>query len=95
MRRLRALVRSSLYARHILISIGLLLGVITTGVVGYNVIEHTGFKQALYMTIITISTVGFKEVTDLSTAGMYFTIFSLSPASAPCSSSWPAFSSSC
>lgn len=71
---LKRRIRESQYARHIVISICLLLAVLTIGVVGYIFIEHMTFTQALYMTIITISTVGFREVKPQSTAGMYFTI---------------------
>ncbi len=52
------------------------------GAVGYYVIEHgrTGgseewtFLDALYMAVITVSTVGLKEVHDLGPAGRWFTI---------------------
>ncbi len=37
-------------------------------------IENFSFLDALYMTVITISTVGFKEVYELSSAGRIFTI---------------------
>ncbi len=38
-------------------------------------IENCSFIDALYMTVITVSTVGFKEVHDLSGPGKIFTIF--------------------
>lgn len=38
-------------------------------------IEDYNFGDAFYMTIITLSTVGFKEVKPLSPAGQYFTSF--------------------
>lgn len=53
----------------------LLIGVISSGVVGYIVIEDMKFIEAFYMTIITIATVGFQEVKPLSDTGMYFTAF--------------------
>jgi voltage-gated potassium channel len=71
---LKRRIRESQYARHIVISICLIVVVLTIGVVGYILIEHMTFTQALYMTIITISTVGFREVKPQTTAGMYFTI---------------------
>ena len=40
-------------------------------------IEHYRFMDALYMTIITVTTVGFSEVNSLSEAGRLFTIFLL------------------
>jgi len=45
------------------------------GTAGYFVIEPgMSLFDAFYMTIITISTTGFKEVTELSDAGRFFTI---------------------
>jgi len=44
----------------------ILLIVTSTGVVGYSIIEGWGFFDSLYMTIITLSTTGFREVRDLS-----------------------------
>jgi voltage-gated potassium channel len=50
----------------------LLLG----GTVGYYFIEDNWtLLDALYMTVITLTTVGFNEVHTLSTPGRYFTIF--------------------
>ncbi len=45
------------------------------GTVGYSVIEGYSFIDALYMTVITITTVGFGEVHPLSEMGRTFTIF--------------------
>ncbi len=47
---------------------------ITTGTLGYMVIEGFSFTDALYMTVITISTVGFREIRDLTLPGKMFTI---------------------
>ena len=44
------------------------------GVGGYMVIEGDMFINALYMTVITISTVGFGEIHNLTTAGKVFTM---------------------
>ena len=38
------------------------------------VIEHMSFLDALYMTVITLTTVGYREVHPLSPSGMVFTI---------------------
>ena len=46
---------------------------IVAGTVGY-VILGFGYVDALYQTITTITTVGFREVHPLSTVGMFFTI---------------------
>lgn len=40
---------------------------------GFMILESYSFAEAFYMTIITISTVGFTEVQPLSTAGRIFT----------------------
>lgn len=45
------------------------------GVSGYMLIEGDDFLNALYMTIITISTVGFGEIHTLSVPGKIFTMF--------------------
>ena len=55
------------------------LGVVTTvGVIGYTVIGGDDYDliDAVYMTVITLTTVGFGEVIDLSNnpAGRFFTI---------------------
>jgi voltage-gated potassium channel len=49
--------------------------IVAIGVVGYTFIEDWSFLDSLYMTITTITTVGFKEVYPLSEAGRIFTIF--------------------
>lgn len=61
--------------RNILLVLLLLLFVIAVGVSGFMTIEGMSFIDALYMTAITISTVGFGEVIKLSTEGRLFTIF--------------------
>ena len=60
--------------KHLLISILLALAVIILGTLGYFVIEGWNILDALYMTVITISTVGYGEVHHVSKAGRLFTI---------------------
>lgn len=60
--------------RHLRISIFVLAILISLGIAGYMGIEGWKFLDALYMTVITLGTVGFKEVHDLSDAGKLFTI---------------------
>ena len=45
------------------------------GTFSYMLIEHYSFIEALYMTVITVASVGFGEVKPLSNAGRIFTIF--------------------
>jgi len=47
---------------------------IVIGISGYSLIEGYSFINAIFMTIITISTVGYKEVQPLSDNGKIFTI---------------------
>ncbi len=58
---------------RIYFSIFLLILVITIGILGYILIEDYTFIDALFMTIITISTVGFGIVKPLSQNGVLFT----------------------
>lgn len=51
----------------------LLAIVIVTGVAGYALIDRWDFLDSFYMTIITISTVGYAEVHPQSDAGRLFT----------------------
>jgi voltage-gated potassium channel len=60
------------------ISFMLLLGAIISGVLGFHFIEGMPYFDALYMTVITISTVGFQEVRPLSVPGRAFTMLLIS-----------------
>ncbi len=59
--------------RKILIAALLLVTIISIGLIGYILIEDFGFVDAFYMTIITLTTVGFGEVHPLSQDGKIFT----------------------
>ncbi len=61
--------------RRVAIGGALFLSLLAFGVAGYAVIEGWSFLDALYMTITTVSTVGFQEVKPLSTGGRIFTVF--------------------
>jgi voltage-gated potassium channel len=50
----------------------LLCGVLAYGTVGYMLIEHWNALDAAFMTLITISTVGYEEVHTLSVPGKLF-----------------------
>lgn len=61
--------------RKIILSASLLTFILFVGVAGYSLLENMSFLDALYMTVITVATVGYREVTELSDAGKIFTIF--------------------
>ena len=63
-------------SQTIKIGIGLLVSIVTIGTFGYHLIEEMNLLDSLYMTVITISTVGFKEVgaAPLSPQGKIFTM---------------------
>jgi len=61
--------------RSIYLAILLMFGILVIGTIGYIVIEDYRFIEALYMTVITMSTVGFEEVEPLSDPGRIFTFF--------------------
>jgi voltage-gated potassium channel len=61
--------------RHLIFSFSILILIVAAGTIGYMIIEGWQFIDALYMTVITISTVGFKEVNEVDAAGRIFTIF--------------------
>jgi voltage-gated potassium channel len=54
--------------------LGILFLIVIGGIIGYISIEQYTFFEALYMTIITVATVGFGEVHPLSDAGRMFTV---------------------
>lgn len=50
------------------------VAVVAIGTVGYRALEGWSVGDALYMTVITLTTVGFREVHDLDTAGRVWTM---------------------
>ncbi|MER2063336.1 MAG: ion channel [Alkalibacterium sp.] len=52
----------------------LLSTVIIVGIIGYYFLLDISLMDAFYMTVITISTVGFQEVTPLTVPAQLFTI---------------------
>ena len=58
-----------------LVQVLILIGfIISFGTAGYIFIEGWSFLDSLYMTVITLSTVGYREIRELSDAGRWFTI---------------------
>lgn len=62
-------------SQKLLVSIVILVALAVTGMVGFSTLENMSLLNSLYMTIITISTVGFGEVQALHTQGRIFVIF--------------------
>ncbi len=52
----------------------LLILIASIGITGYMIVEDFRFVEALYMTVITITTAGFTEVRPLSDDGRIFTV---------------------
>jgi voltage-gated potassium channel len=61
-------------SNRLTIAILFCLGIITFGISGYMLVEGYEFLDAFYMTIITITTVGFGEIIPLSGPGRMFTV---------------------
>lgn len=53
----------------------LVLTILATGTIGYMWLSHYSFVDALYMTVITVTTVGFGEVQPFTPEEKIFTIF--------------------
>ena len=53
----------------------MMLSIWLIGTIGYMIIEEAGFLNAAFMTMITVSTVGFNDVLVLSPEGKIFTMF--------------------
>lgn len=60
--------------RRLRLAVGLTFTTLTVGTIGYMTIEGLRPLDALYMTVITVATVGFREVATPSDAGKLFTI---------------------
>ncbi len=61
--------------REFVTAIVYLASVMILGTVGYSIIEGWSWPDSLYMTFITLTTIGFSEVHELSSTGRLFTIF--------------------
>ena len=56
------------------IILSLVISLVLYGIVGFMITEGWSFADSVYMTIITISTVGYNEVHELSTMGRWHLI---------------------
>ena len=61
-------------ARRLLIGLAAITLLGAVGTFGYMIIERMPFEDALFMTVITITTVGYGEVKPLDAPGSIFTI---------------------
>jgi voltage-gated potassium channel len=61
-------------SKHIARGLTMLGLVLVVGTAGYMFIERWDLSDALYMTVITITTVGFREVNTVSGSGRIFTL---------------------
>jgi voltage-gated potassium channel len=66
--------RVSTTLRRLSVATGGLLGIVTLGTLGYVLFAGASWFDALYMTVITMSTVGYQEVFPLGRGGRLFTI---------------------
>ena len=58
----------------VVIVIGLPLLLMILGTVGYHQVEGWTWEESFYMTVITISTVGYSELHDMTEAGRMFSV---------------------
>ncbi len=59
--------------RFALAWLAVIVAIVVIGAVGYTMVEGWSIGDGLYMTIITLTTVGFKEVRELDTFGRIWT----------------------
>ena len=67
-----------LLRQRLVVVLSVLAALLVFGTTGYSVIEDWRIIDALYMSVITVSTVGFGEVRPLSDAGHLFSILLIS-----------------
>lgn len=60
--------------RRLAVAVVLIVFLIASGTFGYSSIEGWNFSDSLYMTFITLTTVGFSEVHPLDQSGRVFTV---------------------
>ena len=61
-------------SKKLLNAFAMLMGIIGLGTFGYYYFERMPLFEAFYMTIITISTVGFSEIVPLTQVGRIITV---------------------
>lgn len=60
--------------KQVFIILIILIVILTGGTIAYYLIEDIDLINSFYMTVITVTTVGFKEVKELSVPGKFLTI---------------------
>lgn len=60
--------------RKLILLLALIFVLLVVGTIGYMVVEGTSFLDGLYMTVITLASVGYREVVPLTAQGKIFTI---------------------
>lgn len=63
-----------LFRSKIYLALALMVMVLAFGVLGYRIVADYSWVDAFYMTIITVTTVGFSEVRPMGPEGKIFTI---------------------
>jgi len=74
MRRLYSDIIDNVVTLRIAVATGILLVVFLLGSTGYHLIEEMTFFDGFYMTFITITTIGFQEIHQLSNSGRVLTV---------------------
>jgi voltage-gated potassium channel len=65
---------ASTHYNRVLLGALALVGILIAGAIGYMAIEGWSFADAFYMSAITITTAGYREVQPLSREGQLFTV---------------------
>lgn len=60
--------------KRLFIAASMICAVIVFGTAGYMAIEGWSFWDSFYMTVITLTTVGYREIHDMSLGGEIFTV---------------------
>lgn len=74
MRRLYSDIIDNIVAVRIATAVTILIVIFMLGTIGYHFLEDMDFFDGFYMTFITITTIGFSELKNLTDAGRIFTM---------------------